>query len=87
MVAIPTKKPLPSKNKFQVKRMILGNILMGEVKGGITTVINSEEQLANYVTDHKKLSPAISYQSLVTDRLMEKDSTKWVTRLYYPVFY
>ena len=87
MVAIPTKTPLPSEDKFLVKRMILGNILVGEVKGGIATVIESENLLANYVTDHKKLSPAIPYQSLVTNRQLETDSTKWVTRLYYPVFY
>ncbi|MEO5649180.1 MAG: hypothetical protein ABIR03_04555 [Ginsengibacter sp.] len=87
MVAIPTKRNLPSEGKFQFKRMILGNILMGEVKGGVQTVVKGEEQLAYYVTDYNKMSPAISYQSLVTSRLSEPDSSKWVTRLYYPVFY
>lgn len=87
MVAIPTKTPLPSGGNFQVKRMILGNILMGEVKGGVTTVTEGEDLLSKYVTDHKKLSPAIPFQSIVTNRQLETDSTKWVTRLYYPVFY
>lgn len=87
MVAIPTKRDLPSEGKFQLKKMVLGNILMGEVKGGVHTVVKGEEQLAYYVTDYQKTSPAISYQSLVTNRLSESDSSKWVTRLYYPVFY
>lgn len=86
MVAIPTKSDLPSKDKFRLKKMVLGNILMAEVKGGIYTVIKGEEELANYVNDYKKTSPAISFQSLVTNRLQEKDTSKWITRLYYPIF-
>lgn len=87
MVAIPTKKDLPSEGKFLLKKMILGYILKAEVKGGIHTVLQGEKELENYVNDYKKLSPAIPFESLVTDRLQEKDTTKWVTRLYYPIFY
>lgn len=87
MVAIPTKIDLPSEGNFRLKKMVLGNILMAEVKGGIHSVIKGEEELTNYVNDYHKLSPAIPYQSLVTNRLLEGDTTKWVTRLYYPIFY
>jgi hypothetical protein len=87
MVAIPTERDLPSEEKFQLKKMVLGNILKAEVKGGIATIRNAEEQLDNYVKDHRKASPAIPYQSLVTNRLQEQDTAKWITYLYYPVFY
>lgn len=87
MVAIPTKWDLPMEGDFKLKKMVLGNILMGEVKGGIYTVQEAEKQLSFYVTDHGKMSPAISFQSLVTNRLQEPDTSKWITRLYYPVFY
>ena len=87
MVAIPTKNDLPSEGKFLLKKMILGYILKAEVKGGIHTVIEGEKQLKNYVDDYKKLSPAIPFESLVTDRLQEKDTSRWITRLYYPIFY
>jgi hypothetical protein len=43
--------------------------------------------MKNYVEDNKKTSPAIPYQSLITNRLTETDTTKWVTKLYYPVFF
>lgn len=87
MVAIPTKKDLPSEGIFHLKKMVLGNILMGEVTGGVHTVIKGEQELKNYVNDYKKVSPAIPYQSLVTNRALEADTAKWVTRLYYPIFY
>lgn len=86
MVAIPTKKDLSSEGKFHLKKMVLGNILMAEVKGGIHTVLNAKQELTNYVKDYKKVSPAIPYELLVTNRLLESDTTKWVTRLYYPIY-
>lgn len=86
MVALPTKNELPSEGGFQLKKMILGNILMGEIKGGNYTILTGEKELANYVIDYNKLSPAVGFQSLVTNRLLEADTTKWLTRLYYPIF-
>ncbi len=86
MVAIPTQGDLPSEGEFRAKKMVLGNILTGEVKGGIYTVTKAEQELKNFVTDFRRMSPAIPFQSLITNRMQETDTTKWVTRLYYPVF-
>lgn len=87
MVALPTKWDLPEEGNFKLKKMVLGNILVGEVKGGVSTVMNAEKQMANYVFDYGKSSPAIPFQSLVTDRSLEPDSSKWITRLNFPIFY
>lgn len=86
MVAIPTKWDIPMEGNFKLKKMVLGNILVGEIKGGVQTVMEAEKQLSFYVNDHQKMSPAISFQSLVTNRLQEPDTSKWITKLYYPVF-
>ena len=64
----------------------MGNILTGEVKGGTYTINQAEMELKNFVTDFKRISPAIPYQSLITNRLQEKDTTKWITKLYYPIY-
>ncbi|SDW38622.1 hypothetical protein SAMN05444410_102177 [Hydrobacter penzbergensis] len=87
MVAIPTQKDLPSEGLFRLKKMVLGNILMAEVTGGVSRVMKGEQELTNYVHDYRKTSPAIPYQSLVTDRSMQPDSARWITRLYYPIFF
>jgi len=87
MAAIPVKTEIPSEGKFQLKRMMMGSILMAEVRGGVASVTIAEQEFTNYVKDYKKSSPAIPFQSLVTNRLLETDTSKWVTRLYYPVFY
>ncbi|MBI1780404.1 MAG: hypothetical protein HYR66_03430 [Sphingobacteriales bacterium] len=87
MIGIPTAVPVPPNDKFITKRMVLGFILTSEIKGGVAAVKDAEQQMNNYVLDHQKLSPAIPFQQLVTDRMQEKDTTKWITRLYFPVFY
>jgi hypothetical protein len=87
MVAIPTTGHLEGEGKFLYKQMVLGNILVADISGGIYTVKKAEEEIINYVNDHKKASPAIPYQSLITNRMTEPDTSKWKTRLYYPVFY
>lgn len=86
-VAIPTDKALPSDGPFLLKRMLPGgNILMAEVTGGPTRVDSCRQALEDYVRDRNMMSPAIPFQSLVTDRMAVKDSNRWVTRVYHPVF-
>lgn len=86
MVALPVDKDLPAKVPYMLKKMVLGNILVAEVTGDVNVINRAQQELNNYVQDLQKVAPAIPYQSLVTNRLKQPDSSKWVTRLYYPVF-
>ena len=85
MVAIPVST-LPAPASFTFKRMVPGNILVTEIVGGPHTISEGYKKLVQYFGDHRMESPAIPFQSLVTDRSRQPDTTKWVTRLYYPVF-
>ena len=87
MTAIPVDKALPKTNEFAPKFLLKGgNILEAEIHGGTYTIEKGLKELENYRADYKLNSPAIPYQLLVTDRAKEPDTTKWITRLYYPVF-
>ena len=86
MVAIPVDRVLQDTKNIVFKRMVPGNILIGEVKGGKCRVAESMHQMENYVNDYKRSAPAIPFESLVTDRMVQKDTTEWVTRIYYPVY-
>ena len=85
-VAVPVSKEIPGSTAIFFKRMFPGNILTAEVKGGTGAVEEGFRQLNNYVSDYGLVPPAIPFQSLVTDRSIEKDSSKWITKLYYPIF-
>lgn len=88
MAAIPAKTSIPSNETFVLKKMLVnGFILVSEVTGGTHTILQGEEAMKQYVVDHQKSSPAIPFQLLLTDRRAEPDTTRWKTRLYYPVMY
>jgi len=85
-VAIPVDRILePSGNITYRKMLGRGNILVGEVTGGPHSINNAFKQLENYISDYERIAPAIPFQSLVTDRMAETDTSKWITRIYYPV--
>ena len=85
-VAIPVDKELKSSGNISYKHMLgRGKILVAEVKGGPGAINNAFYQMKNYVNDYQRIAPAIPFLSLVTDRMKEPDSSKWITRIYYPV--
>lgn len=86
MVAIPTDKVLDGDDKFKLKRMPVTRILETEIKGGPSTIRNAFNQMQNYSVDYHLGSSALPFESLVTNRINEPDTTKWVTRLYYPIY-
>jgi hypothetical protein len=86
MVALPIDKSLPSKGDIMQKKMVPGNFLAAEVTGGVYTVIQAMEQIQFYMNDHNMVAPAIPFQSLITDRTSESDTSKWVTKLYAPFY-
>ena len=87
MVAIPVDRELPATKEFAPKVLLKGgNILEAQIHGGQHTIEKAITELENYRDDHKYTSPAIPFQLLVTDRAKEPDTTKWTTKLYYPIF-
>ncbi|MEX6688392.1 GyrI-like domain-containing protein [Danxiaibacter flavus] len=84
-VAIPVDKEIKGNGTIFFKEMVKGNILVAEIKGGRYTVSHAMDMLKTYVLDNQKTSPAIPFESLVTDRSAVSDTSKWVTKIYYPV--
>jgi hypothetical protein len=85
-VALPVNKALPGNKTILYRRMVPGYILEAEVRGGNQTVSNAFAEMELYRNDYQRSSPAIPFESLVTDRMEEKDTAKWITRIYYPVY-
>jgi effector-binding domain-containing protein len=85
MVAIPTDKILPGNKEFSYKKMVPGNFLVTEIQGGEGAVSAALSQLLTYTEDYKRTVMAIPFQILLTDRSSEKDTLKWITRIYMPV--
>lgn len=86
MVAIPVDKTIPEKDNYVFKRMVPGRILVAEVRGGEYRIQQAFKQLGLYVDDNHLSSPAIPFASLITNRQAEPDTTKWITKIYYPIY-
>ena len=84
-VALPVNKELPISGAIAPKRMVPLKILVADVHGGTGKVNEAFHQMQNYVDDHGRESPAIPFISIVTDRMQETDTAKWISRIYYPV--
>jgi hypothetical protein len=85
-VALPVNKKLKDEGQIVYRWMLGGgNILVAEVKGGPHTIKKGFDIIEKYTEDHNRVSPAIPFQSMVTDRRREPDTSKWVTKIYWPV--
>jgi effector-binding domain-containing protein len=85
MVAIPVNKRLPDAGKFFFRKMVKGYILVAVVEGGNASIQRAFTEMENYMVDNQKQKIAIDFESLVTDRQAEKDTTKWITKIYFPI--
>lgn len=88
MVAIPINSKVDTKDSISFIRMVPGQFrfLTTEVKGGPQTIRSAHKAMAQYFVDFNRISMAIPFEFLVTDRLQERDTTKWITSIYNPVY-
>jgi hypothetical protein len=85
-VGIPVDRIIPTSKEISFKRMPAGgNMLIVDVKGGPSTMNSALQQVQNFISDYHESAPAISFFSLITDRRKETDTSKWLTKIYYPV--
>ncbi|GEO08412.1 hypothetical protein SAE01_09080 [Segetibacter aerophilus] len=87
MVAIPTNKVLPDNGNIAFKILMSDKdkTLTTEVKGGVQNIKKAYKELNMYMKDYNLSSRVIDWQSLITDRSKETDSTKWITKIYIPI--
>lgn len=86
MVAIPINKVItPAANSVINKMVVGGNIMTTEVKGGRNTIDNAFWQMRAFQKDYKLTSVAMPFELMVTDRIAQPDTAKWVTKLYWPI--
>ncbi len=86
MAAVPTNRMLPETDGFAMKNMIKGSFIITEVSGGEKQVSTAWRNLKQFFQDYRKTSMAMNFTMLVTDRTLQPDSSKWVTKLYMPVY-
>lgn len=85
MVAMPVTRRVPTPGDMEYSRLVLGNILTAEVRGGRRSIDRAFMQVRRFMQDRRHTSPAIPFEMMITDRLSQPDTGKWITRIYYPI--
>ena len=86
MVGISINGEIPETAIYKIKKMPTnGKMFIADVKGGPATIRNGYEALKSFLQDTKRPSPAVPFELLNTDRRQVNDTSKWETRIYYPV--
>lgn len=85
MVGIPTNILLKGKGDIELKRMVMGNILVGQFSGGMGRTLDAFYQMDRFKSDFEFTTIAIPFVQLITDRSKESDSTKWISNICLPV--
>ncbi|MEO6637337.1 MAG: hypothetical protein ABIN25_03605, partial [Ginsengibacter sp.] len=86
MAGIPVDKNFPESGGFSLKHMVRGSFMITEVVGGDDAIHKASKSLQQYFADYRKTSMAMNFTMLVTDRMYQADSSKWITKLYQPVY-
>ncbi len=86
MAAIPINKMVPEENGFTIKKMVQGSFMSADVMGGEIEIAKASGKLHQFFNDFRKTSMAMNFSMLVTDRILQPDSSRWVTKLYMPVY-
>jgi len=85
-VGLPIDGYVDGEGDIRWRRLIRVVFLEADVHGGDSTVKAAIGQMADYIGDYHRTIMAIPYESLITDRMKERDTTKWLTRLYVPIY-
>ncbi|WP_153800596.1 GyrI-like domain-containing protein [Foetidibacter luteolus] len=87
IVAIPLNKELPGNATIFPSRLanIKDKTLILEVKGGQNEIQKAYKQLSIFMQDYQLTQPVIPFESLETNRSLQPDSSKWITRIYAPI--
>lgn len=87
MIGVATNKPLPDSAGFSTKRLAQykNRTLTTELRGGNEVVDEAIKAMIKYMDDYRVTNPTTYFEMLVTDRRQEKDPSKWITRIFYPI--
>jgi len=86
MVALPVNKIVAGNGDIFFVRMVPGRFLTTEFKGGPHTIRTTHRIMDQYFKDFNRMPMAIPFEYLVTNRLQETDTSKWVTKIFCPVY-
>ena len=86
MCALPINHKIIPNAQFSNISMVKGSFMVTEVIGGDSTLNNAAKKMQQYFEDFRRVTMAVNFTMLVSDRMYQTDTSKWISKLYYPVY-
>jgi len=81
MVAIPVNKKLEGQGQIFPSRFVPWKTMTAVVEGGNWTIKQATQQMQLFIQDYNRTPYAISFESLITDRSLQPDTLKWISKI------
>ena len=82
---MPTNRMLKNEGKIVAMRMPPGLFITADIRGGAYTVDEGMRQLELFLQEYNRTKVATAFQILITNRMQEPDTTKWITKIKIPI--
>ncbi len=83
--AIPVAEPLPVEGDMELITLPASKTLIVDHYGGYEDLMHSYNAAQAYLTAHHLEASQPMYEEYLTDPGAEPDTSKWLTRIYYPL--
>jgi effector-binding domain-containing protein len=84
-VGIGITQPVETKQPIISGKFNASNVVVADYYGPYNNISKAHELIQTWLAANNKKMKGPPYEFYVTDPSSEKDSTKWLTRVYYPV--
>ena len=83
--AIPVEKKGKADGMVKPGEFMEGNAVLAYFYGDYSNTPLAHEAIDKYIKDHNKKIAGPPWESYETDPMVEKDTSKWLTKVYYPI--
>ena len=85
-VAYLLEKEIPATSLFDVRKIKVKNLVSINLVGDAQLAYKAKYEAENYIHDQSKFAPIMPYIIYHSNRLLEQDSSKWNSTVFYPIF-
>ncbi len=84
-IGIPTDGLKKGKGNIKPVAIEAGNVVVGKHYGAYDKIGNTHEYIIQFIAEHKLEMNGPYWESYITDPATEADTSKWLTKIYWPV--
>lgn len=83
--ALPFEGKLEGRGRIRVRKIDAGRAVMASFRGAYEKTELAHTAIQKWMAEEKKAPSGSPFEVYITDPMLEKDTAKWLTQVYYPL--